>query len=348
MGICSDEPAVHAKLPLVILVNERLLTTAQEARVRTFIMERPNCVLLRRKSSWVNTQQMCELLKIIASRIEEELSACHILLLMDCCPSHMTPRVLQSAAAFGFWVHFLPASMTADMQPLDVYAFAILKAEFRKNLEELELQLPAAGPAYDQIVQVIFKSAITALLERPWNRAFAGCGFDGQQQRLGKRLLRCLEWESSPLLIGAALPALRDLQAVWPAHKTVPIAWLFTLPCRAASARRDEAGALRPAAMIGSSAAGPVTPWEADERAAGPRPWFGRLRSSSNLPKPANAEESESRSGRGTGPAPPAAMGAAVETPAEVCWIPMATFQPVRRRRLMPASFAPAHGDMTR
>merc|ERR1712020_872650 len=63
-----------------------------------------------------------------------------LVLLLDCAPCHAHPRVDHAAARNKIILVFLAASMTASLQPLDVFVFAPLKKYIMDAFERVVLE----------------------------------------------------------------------------------------------------------------------------------------------------------------------------------------------------------------
>ena len=257
---------VGSLLPQVVVVNQRLLTEAQLRSVRDELGSRPNCYLLERRSAWVNGPVLADIIRILGRCLESVKPFAHLIFIMDCCPVHFTVRALRAVAAASMHVLFVPSSMTGVLQPLDAYAFCIFKRRLRDTVELLQMENCNGVIATPDVVVAALDIAVATLCCQDWSHSFRGCGFDDGQHFLGGRVLRYLNWQTTPVGADALLPSLEELQSIFPRGRLIPIGWLFSVAKRTA-----EGGTLLP---DGGSE-------EANEPVDICDEWSGRLRSSS-------------------------------------------------------------------
>ena len=212
---------------------------------------------------------MIEVLRLLGQCLEPVKPLAHCLLLLDCAPVHCTPAVARAAARAGVLLHYVPASMTGVLQPLDCYAFSTLKRKLRQDLECACLESSTGTTTTVQVLAMTFQVVRDVLQGKSWRHAFLGCGFGGTQRAVGQRVRRRLDWLHSVPHVGSDLPSLTELQRVWYRTRRLPLGWLFHLAaCNRACEDPTPAGASRLAG---------------DEERLRVNPWHGRLRSSSHL-----------------------------------------------------------------
>ena len=83
---------------------------------------------------------MVWMLRELRRRTENLAPVAQVVLLLDCAPSHTHTRVAHAAARNQIILVFLAASMTASLQPLDVYVFSALKRYMSHAHERAVLQ----------------------------------------------------------------------------------------------------------------------------------------------------------------------------------------------------------------
>ena len=219
---CNDEK-VQQQLPQILIVNERVVTKAEVADIRSRC--RGNVLVTRRKSSWVNVSIMVEIVKVLATCLRTELKTHHVILHMDVCSVHTHEKVLRACSDVGLCVHFIPAATTSLLQPLDVAVFSKFKRWVAREVERQRLasatgQLTRAGT-----LEVWRQGVDEVIRERGWLRAFEQCGLQGQHG-LSSSLASRLDFPSwSP--VGNTMPTLANLQAVFPSGRNIPIELLF-------------------------------------------------------------------------------------------------------------------------
>lgn len=240
VAFATDDEEVARRLPQILVMNKRLLNAKQVANLRAFTSRSPWLRVWVRNSAWVDAKAMSEIVREVGRAVQAVQPFAHCVLLMDCCPAHVTTPVLQTAARWGLGVHFVPACMTDLLQPLDVYVFATLKMKLQQALRRLYVASPDGTATHLEVLKALVLVLEETLHGRAWPDAFSGCGFAADQSRLGKRLLRALGWpESRSLQVSSELPTLAELTEIWPNRKEVPLDSLFAL------ARKKEAQHMR-------------------------------------------------------------------------------------------------------
>ena len=233
---CDDE-SVQPKLPQVFVVNEHVLTKAEVID----LSERcsGNVLFVRRKSSWVDTDFMVEMVKALATCLRQELTTHRVILHMDALGAHIRPKVLKACADKGIYAHVIPASTTSWLQPLDVAVFAKFKRWVTREVEHQRLLSESGSLSRFETLNVYRQGVDAVIRARGWGPAFDQCGLRGQNS-LSSRLLSRLGY-SGPPTCSSDLPTLGDLQAIFPIGLAIPIDAAFHLVSEQALA----AGVLR-------------------------------------------------------------------------------------------------------
>ena len=268
MAFSSDDAEVQKLLPQVLLLNERTLSAAATIDLQASLAGTPRFLVRRGKSAWANAPVLCWLIRLLRKCLATVEPVAHVILTLDCSPAHACTQVVKCIGQAGFYAHYVPASMTAVLQPLDVYTFAVLKRRLRDLHHEAVLETDSGVINALPWLKLVFGAVADVLHTTCWTRSFRGCGFGDGQQSLGARVRRRLEYETPPPPVPAELPSLAQLQTIWIARREIPITWLF-YPC------------LR---LPGP----PQEPELADETPSViyPNPWIGRLRSSRGSMQP--------------------------------------------------------------
>jgi len=219
---CDDE-AVQRQLPQIFIVNEHVV---KKSEVSDLAARCGGGVrFLRRKSSWVNADLMVELIKILSRSLGELVRTRHVILHMDTHSAHTRAKVLRACGRAQLLTHFIPASATGWLQPLDVTVFAQYK---RWTVGEAERQRLAAtsGALSGFDMLDIYRRGVEAVIQgRSWAKAFEHAGLRGQSG-LSAQLLSRLEAASAPV-VGSEFPTLAELQACFPKGMDIPIDELF-------------------------------------------------------------------------------------------------------------------------
>ena len=315
VAFVCDKACVQKALPQVVIGNHtvlpRRLAAAQRARNDAVFV-------VSRKSSWVNAEALCEIFSLLAASLSPWKDRYCPVLSMDCCPVHCVRRVLRHCWKVGLRVHFIPACMTAQMQPLDTHVFASLKRElvqaYHAAIVESEIGQLLPERALADVCAVI-----ATVLAKDWSRAFASAGFSENQQGVSPRLLASLSLREVPA-VSADLPSLEELQPVWKRRSEIPVQELFELWF----------------APLRTRAKTPKTCPDPEDLSESPDlPLRLRLRSSSQLrlqpaPGPVAASASVEVNPPSPQPCPPPSVAALARVPTATKWPPQPWKAPSR------------------
>ena len=225
---CDDE-SVQALLPQVFVVNEHVVTKAEVGELNDRCGG-SNVLVVRRKSSWVNADFMIDVVNVLGTCLQSQLATHRVVLHMDICTVHTHAEVLNACSAKGIYAHFIPASTTAWLQPLDVAVFGQFKRWVLREVENQLLQSESGALSRFQVLDVYRRGVDAVIRARAWGQAFDQCGLRGQGS-LSSRLLVRLGY-SGPPLCESGLPSLDDLQAISRKGSTIPTDELFSLVLR--------------------------------------------------------------------------------------------------------------------
>ena len=228
VAFLCDDPTIQLLLPQVFASNEHVLSTADLSHLNSTC--RRNVFVIRRKSSWVNASLLVEMLELLAMCLQEPLHTHRIVLHMDARRVHLHRSVLKACSRLGLFVLFVPASMTAWLQPLDVRVFALYKGWVLSELERRRLAAPSGMMSRGEIVAVYCEGLRAVVDSKPWADAFEATGLRGQR-RLSSDLKSQLGWEVQPV-VPSTLPSLSDFQAIFPRGAHIPFDELLKLVLR--------------------------------------------------------------------------------------------------------------------
>jgi hypothetical protein len=230
VSFLADSVEIQKLLPHVFLSNKRILTQADARELNAVAAS--NVLFARRKSGWVNSATMIEILRLLARCLSTVLATHRVVLCLDTYRAHSHVSVVKECTRLGFFFFLIPASLTGWLQPLDVAVFKPYKDWVARELERM--RLAAAAGVKPSTVQVLaaYAAGIPAVLEsQAWGKAFDLAGLRGQS-RISNALLQRLGCEA-PVVVPATLPTAADLQAVYPRRSNIPVDDLFELVVRA-------------------------------------------------------------------------------------------------------------------
>jgi hypothetical protein len=100
----------------------------------------PPIVVIPDTQGWVNTKKMQQIITHLGRVCKKEAPGKRIVLVLDCCPAHLAPAVLQHARARGLRPLLIPSKLTHVLQVLDFAVFARFKKNFHDSQMESLLQ----------------------------------------------------------------------------------------------------------------------------------------------------------------------------------------------------------------
>ena len=130
---------------------------------------------------------MVWVLKDLRQRLRSLEPVAQLVLLLDCAPCHAHPRIAHAAARNKIILVFLAASMTASLQPLDVFVFAALKKYIMDAFERVVLDADGVTDT-PKFVSMLLHTARGYIFGQNWERAFRCCGFGAGQSGLTNHL----------------------------------------------------------------------------------------------------------------------------------------------------------------
>jgi hypothetical protein len=241
VSFLCDDPVVQPCLPHVFVSNTHVLSKADVAATNEACPRNVFCI--RRKSSWVNTPLLLEILRLLVDCLGEVLRTHTVVLYMDACRTHLHRSVASVCAEVGIFVVFIPASTTAWLQPLDVCVFGRYKLWVARELERRRLAT-ATGRLSRAEVMNVYTRGIPAIMEsQSWVRAFQVTGLSGQEH-LSMELMKRLQWDAAEG-VPSNLPSLSDLRSIYPRGSTIPLEEIFALALQREELSLDRGRVLR-------------------------------------------------------------------------------------------------------
>ena len=165
---------------------------------------------------------MVWMLRELRRRTENLAPVAQVVLLLDCAPCHTHTRVAHAAARNQNILVFLAASMTASLQPLDVYVFSALKRYMSHAHERVVLQREVQRDTIECLISML-RTAHEYLFGCTWQHAFRGCGFGVRQTQAAVHLRAGFPGLVPAEGIGASLVSYEQLCSVWPTRSSVLI-----------------------------------------------------------------------------------------------------------------------------
>ena len=189
-----------------------------------------NTLFIRRRSSWVNHKTLIQILHLLATYLGRVVCTHRIVLPMDTYKAHLHVAVARECARLGFLLHFVPASMTKWLQPLDAVVFKKYKDWIASETERKRALAPSGRLSKVEVFSVCAAGVPAVMEGEPWGAAFELAGMRGQAG-ISAELLHRLGCDG-PVSISAGFPSAADLVAVFPRRSTIPVDELFDLVVR--------------------------------------------------------------------------------------------------------------------
>ena len=218
--------AVQQVLPHFLVSSRRLLPNRV---LETILLEAPQHVhVLRRRSAWMTSCLAETTLGILSEAIEPFKAEYEIILIWDVCPSHSTFQVMRVAERHGIRLVFVPANLTASLQPLDLCCFKTFKSWVQEEFQRLR----TIGHGEVSVLEWmrLLCRAPEAVFRRNWHAAFALVGATGEPLQLSNALkeLRC-KFPPHP----CEAPSLAELAQIFPRSRTMSYARDLLFPMEA-------------------------------------------------------------------------------------------------------------------
>ena len=115
---CNDVQ-VQTVLPQVVVLNERVVPKKDVVDLTEKCS--PAVVILRRKSAWLKSDVVVNLINVLGEALKPFARTCRFVLMLDAAKIHLSKRVVQACTRHSIHLMYVPASMTSLLQPLDTH-----------------------------------------------------------------------------------------------------------------------------------------------------------------------------------------------------------------------------------
>ena len=226
VALVCDDNTVQPLLPQFIIGNEHVLRVTDLTEIESSLAH--NIIVIRAKSSWVTVELFIVLLEMLRKVLNAHNVRQVPILLLDCCPVHLHPRLWKAARTLCMYLCFVPAGLTWLLQPLDVLILRREKACLRALYRGYQVANETAYVPVIQIVRNIAESIRRVLQGSKWDRAFDVCGYSDTHEHLTScitSILRRVNMVGVP--IDAGKPNDADLLQMLPSKRRYDLHWLF-------------------------------------------------------------------------------------------------------------------------
>ena len=220
IALICDRSDLQPRLPQVVVANEHTIRVRDLPALRAACP--PNVVIIRQKSAWNNDVLCALIIGLLKKAVAAHAGGARIVLLLDCCRVHTTPRIMRACRRHGIWPLFIPAKLTWLLQPLDTHAFALFKHALRMAHQRARVASPDGNVTMSQFLQCLYDAIRTVLQGRRWSTAFESNGFGSS--RLSPRVALALQIAEDPIL-PSTRPSDAQLRICFPRNARVPAVW---------------------------------------------------------------------------------------------------------------------------
>ena len=210
---------VQARLPQVLIGNERQFSAAMIACLPALPA---NIHVWRCKSAWNNHALMRRYLSLLASSLGSVARDRYTILVVDVARCHIDPTILAHAKRCGIRLCYIPALMTAVLQPCDTHLFSRFKSAFKEAWRRRKAMSENGSISDRQWLQVVADAIESVLPVADWESAFAAVGALAEQMYLGRKVCEDLGW-CQPPKISERLPSVQAASLLFPRKMKVNV-----------------------------------------------------------------------------------------------------------------------------
>lgn len=212
VALVCDNTDIQPLLPQILLTNEHIVSKRDYL---SLIPRLPNNILLwREKSAWTNVGILERILKCLRMSLAPVAHKYQVILSMDCARQHVPPRVAQAATRQGFFLMYVPASLTWLLQPLDTHVFRRYKRLLASALQDARTKSERGDLTTQEWIHCICAATRKGLQGKSWSSAFADNGMCEAQTLVSAYIRSMIGGPVDD--ISAERPSLEQLSALFP------------------------------------------------------------------------------------------------------------------------------------
>jgi hypothetical protein len=170
VAIICDNAEIQRHLPQILIVNSTVMSEQVYAKLMSSFP--PNIKLWRRKSSWMNIDTTCEVIRTLAKAVLPYKNTHYVLLGLDAARIHLNEKVWRQAARSGILMYCIPSKLTWAMQPCDVYVFAAYKWKLRSVAQQMAIARNNSEVSLEQTILAVVEAVKGVITGRCWKDAF--------------------------------------------------------------------------------------------------------------------------------------------------------------------------------
>ena len=145
-----------------------------------------------------------------------------VVVLVDVHPSHIHNTIFQHARRCGVRLVYIPAKLTAFLQPCDTHLFAMFKKTFWNGWRKRKSEAIDGSVSTADWLQIIADTIAKVLPSTTWIKAFRAVGILDQQRVLSLKLAEKLGFDGA-LDLPSMLPSVEDAQCIFPSNMKLDV-----------------------------------------------------------------------------------------------------------------------------
>lgn len=224
IGLITDRADIQPLLPQILLSNGHVITKRDAVAAATWLPK--NIKIWREKSSWTNWRIIIRVLREVRLALAALLDQYKVIFFMDCARQHLNYRVAMAAARNGFYLVYVPASLTWLLQPCDTHVFAKYKRCLSALLGQVRAASPDATVCGQDWLRCVAVTIRKVMQGHVWRSAFDADGLTGTQAHVSSFVRRMLG-PSVDELVPATRPTEHQIQTCFPRQTKAPVASLL-------------------------------------------------------------------------------------------------------------------------
>ena len=229
IGLICSEREIQPTLPQVILGSTqrfpqkllRQLFEADLANIHYF----ENVHFWARSSSWQTAETFKCFLELLADALLPWRASFYPVLLLDCAPSHIAECVMKSAQSLRLRLVFIPASVGAVCQPLDIAGFSPLKAWLAREYNLLRESAERGLVTPIAWARLLARAGVEFWATKQWQQAFFAVGVRGQACDLSSDILQRVPLAAHGVAGVPQPPSRAESMAIWPRNRRMAYAY---------------------------------------------------------------------------------------------------------------------------
>lgn len=174
-SVCSHA-ALQRVLPQIRLPRGKPGKFPSAPTGRAYALAGAPQVALHGSSGWNTAMTMKCYVRLLSASLKRGAPGHVVVLVMDCCPSHLSADVLAAARRAGVHVVIIPARLTWLMQPLDTHVFALLKRIIRTAEYDWKAGRDERRMGEADRIELHGAAIRQVLVEGDWSRTMARAG----------------------------------------------------------------------------------------------------------------------------------------------------------------------------